>query len=431
VIRLGLFSRFFLLFGLTTILLGISIAAAVYTFSEKSAKNFIEERNEKLVILLSSMYEKGVEQTEVERLASEIRGDILRQSGQSKFTSSPDFPEVNELLEHSDPIGELYFSKFDSAYYLMFKAPDGWLVITSNVLNFAIYPWWAVLWPWAAMLSILAISYFILRRLLSPVFASVESVNAIGSGDLEHRINKHPKNELAELTKGINKMAEDLKQMFDAKNELLLAISHELRTPLARMQISLAMLPESKHRQEVKQDLLHMDELIGQLLEAERLESGHSSLHLETVYLPVLIDELMSENNLLKGINLIHSVPEIAIDLDVGRVKFLLRNLILNSVKHNDSSVKVDFLITQTEDSVCFSVRDNGIGIPQHALAHLFDAFYCVANSANRNVKGTGLGLYLCKKIALAHCGELNVTSELEEGSCFTFTMPNTHASTD
>lgn len=426
-IRLGLFSRFFLLFGITTILLGISIAAAVYTYSEKSAKNFIEERNAKLVVLMSSMYKKGAVQSELERLAGEIKGDVLRQNDKGRLTTNPDFPEIEQLLEDSDPIGELYFSKYKSGYYLMYQAPDGWVVITSNVLNFAIYPWWAVLWPWLAMISILVISYFILRRLLSPVFASVKSVNAIGAGDLEYRITEHPKNELAELTNGINNMAVELKQMFDAKNELLLAISHELRTPLARMQISLAMMPESKHREEVKQDLQHMNELIGQLLEAERLESGHTSLHLETVYLPVLIDELLAENNQLADANLTLSIAEIPVQVDVGRIKFLLRNLLLNAIKHNDIAVPINFSVSQQQNQVCFVVEDKGKGIPEQALTHIFDAFYCVDNSDHRDVKGTGLGLYLCKKIAHAHGGELTVSSEVERGSCFSFVMPTEH----
>jgi len=423
-IKLGLFSRFFALFGITTILLGICIALGANMFSERSAKNMVEERHDNLVKLLTKIHTKGDSLKQLNKYAGDIKGDILRIQNDQRLVTNEKFPTIKTLLEDAEAIGQFNFAKYKGNYYLMLKTENGWLVATSNVLSFVIAPWWAVLWPWFAIVFLLALSYFVLRRLLSPIFVAVNSVKAISEGNFEHTITKHPKNELAELTRGVNKMAAELKSMFDAKNELLLAISHELRTPLARMQISLAMMEKTNESNEIKSDLKHMDLLIGQLLEGERLESGHKSLHLNTIYLPILTEEILTEESLNGVVTLVNPAPEIAVVVDVGRIKFLLRNLLLNSLKHNDENVCVSLAFEQHNNMLTIAVKDTGSGIPEHALPQLFDPFYCVDNTTNRGVKGTGLGLYLCKKIAQAHGGELVVESQLGEGSCFTFSLP-------
>ncbi|MDO8864255.1 sensor histidine kinase [Haliea sp. E1-2-M8] len=118
------------------------------------------------------------------------------------------------------------------------------------------------------------------------------------------------------------------------------------------------------------------------------------------------------------------TLPEIALKLDMGRMKFLLRNLLHNSLKHNPPGTRVSLLITEQEKQLCLVVADNGKGIPQAALPKLFDPFYCVNNTTHRDTQGTGLGLYLCKKIALAHGGDLTVQSEPGKGCRFILTLP-------
>lgn len=423
-IRLGLFSRFFALFGVTTILLGICIAAAVNVFSEDTARQMLEQKHDNLLKFLTRLHTRSNNLEQLHTYAGEMKGDLLVIKNQQRLTTTADFPTVEVLLDHAEPIGELHFAKYKSGYYLLYDTENGWIAVTSGVLDFAIYPWWLVLWPWLAMLVILSLSYLILRKLLAPIFAAVHTVKAISNGNFEQLISKHPGNELAELTRGINQMATELKSMFEAKNELLLAISHELRTPLARMQISLAMLQESEPTRDIKKDLQQMDLLLGQLLEGERLESGHKALHLKTCYLPTLITEVIEEEPLINRVSLGTEIPELAVKVDIGRIKFLLRNLLLNGVKHNTDTTSIDLMLYQQAQQLTLVIQDTGQGIPQQALPKLFDAFYCVDNSTHRDVKGTGLGLYLCKKIALAHSGSIQVTSELGQGSCFTVQLP-------
>lgn len=422
--KLGLFSRLFGLFSITTILLGFCLAAATQVFSESRAKSLIEERHDKLVDMLLHIENKATDDAQLKEVAEKVKGEVLLNSNGIRRTTDSNFPKIDELLDAATPIGELNFVKLQGEYYLLHKSGKSWIAVTSNPMNYVIYPWWAVFWPWLGILLILVISYWILRRLLRPIFKAVDSVKAISTGNFSEKIPSHPKNELAELTRGINKMADELKGMFDAKNELLLAISHELRTPLARMRISLAMLEKTDAVKDIDDDLSQMDLLIGQLLEGERLEDGHKALHLQTTYLPTLLDEILSEKDMAEKASLATAVPEIALDVDAGRIKFTIRNLLLNAIKHNSADTQVALHTTLENDFLNIRVSDSGTGISEDALPHLFEPFYCVNNSENRDTKGTGLGLYLCKKIALAHNGDLQVESQLDKGSSFILSLP-------
>lgn len=422
--RLGLFSRFFALFGTTTILLGACLAAAYITMSEDKALQMVKERHDSLVAMLSTIQDKPLSDKDLQKYAEQVKGHILIEQDGLRQTDDDSFPEIAELLQDAQQVDALYLTKYQSRYYLLHNLSDGWVAVTSRPFNLIIYPGWAVYWPWLAALGVIFGSYLILRRWLTPVVDSVLTVTKISTGDFSQRIEHHPNNELAELTRGINNMASDIKTMFDAKNELLLAISHELRTPLARMQISLAMMDESLNTQDIRKDLIQMNTLIEQLLEGERLQIGHKALHITTTYLPALIEEVLAEDVTFNNINLVCEIPEIAINLDVGRIKFLVRNLLSNGLKHTQPGTQVNLDISVTKQRLVLAVTDNGEGIPEHALPHLFEPFYCVENATHRDTNGTGLGLYLCDTIAKAHDGKMEVTSEVNKGSCFTLHLP-------
>ena len=422
--KLGLFSRFFALFGITTILLGFCMAAAYVVSSEQKAIDTVKERHDSLVTLLSDIENKGYAEEDIQRYAEEVKGHVLVKIDGVRYTSDDDFPEITTLLEDALQIEELYFAKYRSGYYLLYPLENGWVSVTSRPINLIIYPFWAVSWPWILALMIIMGSYLILRKWLKPVVDSVATVKKISTGDFSQRIAQHPNNELAELTRGIDKMAQDIKTMFDAKNELLLAISHELRTPLARMQISLAMMENNQYSEDIRQDLTQMDTLIEQLLEGERLQAGHKALHINKVYIPTLIEEVLSENNDFRSITLSDALPEVVMKIDVGRIKFLLRNLISNALKHNALDTQINLLVHEENGRLFITIQDNGTGIPEEAIPHLFEPFYCVENAQHRDTKGTGLGLYLCKNIALAHGGDIEVESISGKGSTFALYLP-------
>ncbi len=124
-------------------------------------------------------------------------------------------------------------------------------------------------------------------------------------GELDYQIENHPKTEFSALTRSLNLMARNLNRLFNAQNDLLLAISHELRSPLARMKVSLAMLDNNDAAEELGQDIKHMDDLIAQLLEGERLKRGRAIPDITTFYFPRLIDDLLAEPLIRQHVTLV------------------------------------------------------------------------------------------------------------------------------
>lgn len=422
--KLGLFSRFFLLFGITTILLGLCFTAAYYVMSEKEALQQLTTRKETILAFLREIESTPPEQYSLHKYAEEIRGGIVIEKQGRRYSIEDDFPEMSVLLANARQHGEFLYTKYHAKYYLLYEQQDGWIAITSTPFNLMVYSQWVVYWPWLLVFLILAVSYGILRHWLMPLSEIFTVTKSVSSGDFSQRIEFIPNNEFADLVIGVNKMIDDVNTMMEAKNGLLLAVSHELRTPLARMQISLAMAEKSSHTQDIAQDIQHMEQLIEQLLEGERLKSGHHALHITNHYLPMVIEEVLAEPDLSGKVSVKDTVPEIGISIDVGRFKFLLRNLLSNAVKHNPIETTVELSIVEKDNQLVIEVSDAGQGIPKESLGHLFEPFYCVKHIDNRDTKGTGLGLYLCESIAHAHGGTISVASELGKGSRFSVALP-------
>ncbi|WMN61758.1 HAMP domain-containing histidine kinase (plasmid) [Pseudoalteromonas xiamenensis] len=422
--HLGLFGRFLVLFAVTTVLFSLFVLLGSFATTEQEAKQFVNEREPQLFEMIQQIAQRPIDEVKLNSDAKSNRVRILVERGEQRFVTSGEFPSIDELAKNAEPIGHLYFSKLNSQYYLYANTSDTNVVVTSRLVNLIVYPQWLILWPWIAALLVLMTSYYILKRLLDPINTAIESANRISQGDFHYRIASHPKSELSRLTQSLNKMAADLQRLFESKNEMLLAISHELRTPLGRMNVSLAMLEQNEITKELSSDIHYMNNLIGQLLEGERLQQGPRVLSTSTYYLPTLIEDVLNENGLRDRVTIMAPLPEEAIKLDVGRIKFVLRNLLQNAIEHGKTQQNVELAVNISENAVSFSVIDHGLGIPEHMLENMFTPFFHAENINHRSTDGVGLALFLCKRIAQAHNGELTVANLNPKGCEFKMSLP-------
>jgi signal transduction histidine kinase len=267
------------------------------------------------------------------------------------------------------------------------------------------------------------------RRLLRPLDDIRAGALRFGQGDFAQAIPVHHAvrpDELGELAATINTMGGDIHQMLEAKRALLLAISHELRSPLTRARLNTELLPESPDVQPSRDALLRdlglMRDLITDLLESERLASPHAALQREPTDLAALVAEVTAS---LPGASAVrqHIDPDLpAVALDRTRVRLLLRNLLDNALRHSADASQPPSLQVQVDESsegrgkeqgkgqgVRITVRDHGPGVPEDQLPHLAQPFYRADAARERATGGVGLGLYLCKLVALAHGGTFTV----------------------
>lgn len=260
------------------------------------------------------------------------------------------------------------------------------------------------------LLTLTLIAYGYVRHLLRPLDDIHEGALKFARGDFGHRIPLLHHDELGELTRQINLMAGEIHGMLDAKRALLLAISHELRSPLTRARVNAELIEESEARQALLLDLAEMRDLVMDLLESERLAMGHAALHREATDLNALVGEVLAgrREGPPADTALAADLPLLA--LDRTRMRLLLRNLLDNAIRHTPEGAAAPVVSTSADtDTVRLSVRDHGPGVPDEHLSQLSQPFHRADAARQRSTGGFGLGLYLCRLVAQAHGGRLDI----------------------
>ena len=280
------------------------------------------------------------------------------------------------------------------------------------------------------LLLFTALAYRRVRRLLRPLDDIRAGALRFGAGDFSQPIavpHRHHPDELGELAGTINTMAADIQQMLDAKRSLLLAISHELRSPLTRARLNTELLPETEElqasREALLRDLALMRDLVTDLLESERLSARHAALHCEAVDLKALAQEVVDSLGQPVQQDIAGDLP--VLQLDPARMRLLLRNLLDNALRHSTDAPQSPLLLVRATEAggVDLSVRDFGAGVPPDQLPQLAQAFYRPDAARTRDDGGVGLGLYLCKLVALAHGGTFRIDNA-SPGLVITVTLP-------
>ncbi|MHA1744942.1 MAG: sensor histidine kinase [Promethearchaeota archaeon] len=244
--------------------------------------------------------------------------------------------------------------------------------------------------------------------------------------------------ELSEASKQEKLYQKQLKAASQFKSEFMASMSHELRTPLNSIigftdvvleRISGEINPEQEQfLKNVKSSGLHLLDLINDILDIVKIESGKVELHIVEVNLSQIIDQIKTmikpmyeKKKLVLEIQIIDK--ETVIRVDRLRFKEILFNLLSNAVKYTqDGVVKVEFLEGETQWK--FDVVDTGIGIKEEDHYLIFQEFKRIQSAHVAAIQGTGLGLSLTKKLIELHGGTLSFTSKFGVGSTFTFTIP-------
>ncbi|MCG7989342.1 MAG: HAMP domain-containing histidine kinase [Candidatus Thiodiazotropha weberae] len=279
----------------------------------------------------------------------------------------------------------------------------------------------------AVVLLLIALTYHFVRRLFLPIETIRQGVANFGSGDLKYRIKLQRKDELGELARSVNIMADEIQGMLEAKRQLLLAISHELRSPLTRVRLNAELIEHGEPRERIIQDLKLLEQQLNELLETERLESNHAKLDLQLADPEYLINSVTKEHFAQSQWQSHFDKNGELILLDIARIKLLIKNLLDNALRHtNLQHGDVEIHSQLTKEGWHFQVTDFGSGIAEEHLKHLTEPFYRADKARQRSTGGYGLGLYLCRVITEAHGGELTIESQLGKGTQVSVTIPHT-----
>ena len=244
---------------------------------------------------------------------------------------------------------------------------------------------------------------------------------------------------LEESNRELNEANAQLRELSAMKEEFLALTTHDLRSPLTVISGVInfftsgrlgELTPEQKNMVEMmERNTQNLIELVNDLLDASKLESGTMRLDAASISLRALIEELREEMQPLaaeKEIALEELVPEDLPQLRADRAKLrrVLVNLVSNALKFTPRGGRVRVNAAREDSFVRVSVSDTGVGIPPDDLRDIFDKYAQARSRATRSEKGTGLGLYITRQLVELHGGKIEVKSEVGKGSTFSFTIP-------
>jgi len=223
-----------------------------------------------------------------------------------------------------------------------------------------------------------------------------------------------------------NHMVRRVRDMVATRDELLLDVSHELRSPITRMKVALDLLPDSEKKQTLESDVAEVEAMITEILEIERLKDGRGGLRPQPHDVVQLVREAVDAfGDRGSGVRLAGSPGEVMLEVDAGRVKTVLKNLLENAVNLSPpDSQPVEVSVTENEGKLVVGIEDDGPGIPPADLPHLFEPFFRVDRSRSKRTGGYGLGLSMWKRIMEAHGGNIAAENIPDRGARFVLTFP-------
>ena len=223
------------------------------------------------------------------------------------------------------------------------------------------------------------------------------------------------------------------------QENFMMAITHELKTPIAVAKLNLETLLKYSLSEEKKQKMLQatlqetnrLNTLASNILVSSQLEGGRYRLSNEELDFSDLIKTAFNDfKNRFPDRHWESDIePEIDINGDPLLLQILVNNLLENAMKYSPKEGVITCKLHQKHKTIQFHVLDEGAGIPEDEKKRIFEKFYRIGNETTRTTKGTGLGLYLCKKIVEDHHGHIRVANNLPGGSIFmvSFTVKHTH----
>jgi len=274
--------------------------------------------------------------------------------------------------------------------------------------------------------GIIALTWLVIRRILRPLKWLSTGVEQVTGGNLEHRVPESRKDELGDLASAFNAMTVRISQMLTSRERLLLDVSHELRSPLTRINVALEFLKEGKTKENIKADVLEMEQMITEILETERLRRSGEHLNREEVDMTQLVRETMSQfRDQAPGIKPERMQEDVKCRVDRQLSSIVIKNLFANALKYSDADARsVEVSVFRETDWIVINIKDYGDGIPAEDLPHIFEPFYRVDKSRSRISGGYGLGLNLCKTIMDTHGGTIEIKSDPGEGTEVRLSFP-------
>ena len=294
------------------------------------------------------------------------------------------------------------------------------------------------------------IIYVLSRNIVKPLTQLENAALQIKKGNYDFEINTNAKDEIGDLSRTFEetrkqlKETEKIKRKYDnSRNELISNISHDLKTPITTIKGYIEGIidgiPSSKDKKDkylktIYQNTINMESLINELFLLSELELRELPLNFVPLDIKAYLTDCFEELKFYlaeKGITLkfdadYHEKEMVYADRE--KIKRVILNIINNAVNHKaniDPVITIN--LTEKKEEAQIEIQDNGLGIPEKSLNNIFERFYKADKARSNHSSGTGLGLYIAKKIVTSHEGRIWAKSQQGKGTSIFFTLKKTH----
>ena len=281
------------------------------------------------------------------------------------------------------------------------------------------------------------ISVFISTRVSRPIVDITKTAKRFGEGDFDVNFEGKGYREVEQLAKVLNDTKNEIRKVSDLRRDLIGNVSHDLRTPLTMVKAYAEMIRDlsgdnpvkrNEHIQVIIDEADRLSNLVNNLLELSKLESGNMELNLKKFSIVDKINDCMTRYQLVieqNGYDMKYEADkDREVTADPDKLDQVIYNFINNAINYTGENKVIRIKQINTERAVRIEVSDNGKGIAKDLLPKVFDRYYRDAK-VKRDVVGTGLGLAICKEILRCHNFPFGVRSEEGKGSTFWFEIPN------
>jgi signal transduction histidine kinase len=293
------------------------------------------------------------------------------------------------------------------------KAPDGkyWFAAVGHLGRLQIWnflPYYFLVIGVTAALVWMAAAGVIL-----PIRRIAGSIARFGEGDLSIRVRTSRPDEIGQLSRSFNQMAERLERLIVSERRLLGDISHELRSPLARLKFAVKLArtsPDSNAALDrIERDVDRIASLVSDIVEITFVEGDPALRGAESVSLGAIVHEVVRDCSVeaeMRGCR-IELSGEIAGDALGSRelVRRAIENVLRNAIRYSPSGAPIQVALSERDHTAAIVVRDQGPGVPEDTLTRIFDPFFRVEEARNATGGGSGLGLSIAKRAVQAHHG--------------------------
>jgi signal transduction histidine kinase len=295
------------------------------------------------------------------------------------------------------------------------RADDGryWFVAASPLDRSR--PW--MFFPYYLLVAgVVALLYWLAATgLVSPIRKASTSAEAFGRGELTTRVSSRRKDEIGDLARSFNQMADRLETLITSERRLLQDVSHELRSPLARLKLATKLARTSSDQEaaldRIERDIDRMTSLMSDIVEITRLEGDPSPLEMTDLSLEQLVDSIAEDCRIEAETHGCFIAVSGGLDHQVRGNEELLRraieNVVRNAIRYSPKESLVEIAITNKSGTARIEVRDEGPGVPPELCAKLFEPFFRVEKARDTLRGGTGLGLSIASRAIQLHHGTI------------------------